>query len=435
MPEQLIGVAAIVALLGLIMLRVPIALSMILVSATGITMILGFGPAAGMLRSVPYEFAANWTLSSVPTFLVMGYLAHHAQLTRGLFRAAKLWFSALPGGLAIATVFGSAGFSALTGSSVACAAAMGRIAVPEMIKSGYNVRLAVGTVAAAGTLGPLIPPSILLILYGVFVQQPINKLFLVGLAVGLLTACGYVLTILVWSTWKPQVAPRQAHKPPLAERLGALRETAPALIMVLVVFGGMFGGVFTPSEAGAIGATLAALIGFVSRSLTLRGLRLALEEALSTTCVIFLIAIGASLLVRLLALSATDTLISDWVLALHPSRGQFFIIVTLLYMLLGMFLEPLGIMLLTIPILYPILVSLDIHLIWFGGILIKFLEIGMLTPPVGLNVFVIKNVVGSLCDTWTIFKGVAVFLLADFVVVVMTMAWPQLTLYFTRLVD
>lgn len=435
MADELVGVAAIGALLLLIMLRVPIALSMILVSTTGITMILGFGPATGLLRSLPYEFAANWTLSSVPTFLVMGYVAHHAQLTQGLFRTAKLWLSGLPGGLAIATVFGSAGFSALTGSSVACAAAMGRIAVPEMVKSGYNVRLAVGTVAAAGTLGPLIPPSILLILYGVFVQQPIAKLFLVGLAVGLLTVVAYVLTILAWATWKPQAAPRQLERPSFGERFGALKGTFPALVMVVVVFGGMFGGIFTPSEAGAIGSSLAVLIGLTRRSLTLEGLRAALEEALSTTCVIFLIAIGASLLVRLLALSATDKLISDWVLAFNPTRAEFFIIVTLLYMVLGMFLEPLGIMLLTIPILYPILVSLDIHLIWFGAILIKFLEIGMLTPPVGLNVFVIKNVVGSLCDTWTIFKGVAVFLVADFVVVLTTMIWPELPLYFTRLVD
>jgi tripartite ATP-independent transporter DctM subunit len=435
MADELLGVAAIAALLLLIVLRVPIALAMILVSTTGITMILGFGPATGLLRSLPYEFAANWTLSSVPTFLVMGYVAHHAQLTQGLFRTAKLWLSFLPGGLAIATVFGSAGFSALTGSSVACAAAMGRIAVPEMIKSGYNVRLATGTVAAAGTLGPLIPPSILLILYGVFVQQPIAKLFLVGLAVGLLTLVAYVLTILAWALWKPHAAPRQLERPSLGERVGSLKNTIPALVMVAVVFGGMFGGIFTPSEAGAIGSTLAVLIGLTRRSLTLKGLRAALEEALSTTCVIFLIAIGASLLVRLLALSATDKLISDWVLAFNPTRVEFFVIVTVLYMILGMFLEPLGIMLLTIPILYPILVSLDIHLIWFGAILIKFLEIGMLTPPVGLNVFVIKNVVGSLCDTWTIFKGVAVFLVADFVVVVTTMIWPELPLYFTYLVD
>lgn len=435
MSDVQIGIAGIASLVILIALRVPIAFAMISVGAVGLTVLLGFGPMTGLLRSLPYEFAASWALSSLPTFLVMGYVAYHAELTKGLFRAAKLWLSALPGGLAIATVFGAAAFSALSGSSVACAAAMGKIAVPEMMRSGYSVRLATGTVAAAGTLGPLIPPSILMILYGIFIQQSIAKLFLAGLAVGLFTAAAYVVTILSWAAVRPDVAPRLVQKASRRERLESLRETTPSVILVVLVFGGLFGGLFTASEAGALGAAFAVVIGFARKSLDWKKLLRALEEALSTTCVILLIAIGANLLVRFLALSGTDQAISDLVIAVMPTQVEFFLIITVLYMILGMFLEPVGIMLLTIPILYPVLVSLDINLIWFGAILVKFLEIGMLTPPVGLNVFVIKSVVGDIADTWTIFKGVGIFIAADMVVVGSTMAWPDMVLYFVRLME
>jgi tripartite ATP-independent transporter DctM subunit len=304
-----------------------------------------------------------------------------------------------------------------------------------MRRAGYSVRLATGTVAAAGTLGPLIPPSILMILYGIFIQQSIGKLFLAGLAVGLLTATAYVITILLWVTLRPAAAPRLAEKASLQERLASLRETLPSIILVVLVFGGLFGGLFTASEAGALGAAFAVIIGFLRGSLNWKTLRLALEEALSTTCVILLIAIGANLLVRFLAVSGTDQAISEWVIAVKPTQLGFFAIITVLYMILGMFLEPVGIMLLTIPILYPVLVSLDINLIWFGAILVKFLEIGMLTPPVGLNVFVIKSVVGDLADTWTIFKGVAAFIVADMFVIGATMAWPDMVLFFVRLME
>jgi tripartite ATP-independent transporter DctM subunit len=244
MSDAQIGITAIICLFIAIGLRIPIALSLILISTVGITNILGIGPALGLLKTVPYQFSANWALSSVPTFLVMGYVCHEGKITSGLFRTAKLWLSGLPGGLAIATIFASAGFSALSGSSVACAAAMGRIAVPEMIKHKYSIRLSVGTVAAAGTLGPLIPPSILLILYGIFVQQPIGKLFLGGLAMGIITALAYVIVVFSWAKLIPDAAPRELKKPSFQERMASLRETLPALVGVGVVFGGFFCGVF-----------------------------------------------------------------------------------------------------------------------------------------------------------------------------------------------
>jgi tripartite ATP-independent transporter DctM subunit len=435
MSDVQIGLTSVLGLLALVAVRVPIAFAMFATGAVGLTFLIGFGPMTGLLRSLPYGFAASWELSSLPTFLVMGYVAYHARLTQGLFRAAKLWLSALPGGLAIATVFGAAAFSALSGSSIACAASMGKIAVPEMRRTGYSVRLATGTVAAAGTLGPLIPPSILMILYGIFIQQSIAKLFLAGLAVGLVTALGYVITILVWVKLMPGAAPKYVETASMQERLASLRETLPSIVLVVLVFGGLFSGIFTASEAGALGSFFAVVIGFARRSLDWKTLRLALEESLSTTCAILLISIGANLFARLLAVSGTDQAISQWVVAVKPTQLEFFIIITILYSILGMLLEPVGIMLLTIPIVYPVLVSLDINLIWFGAILVKFLEIGMLTPPIGLNVFVIKSVVGDMADTWTIFKGVGGFLISDAIVVGMTMAWPGMVLYFVRLME
>lgn len=431
MSDAEIGLAAVGLLFAVIALRLPIGVAMILISAGGITLMLEYDMMVTLLRSVPYDFSASWSMSSVPTFLAMGFICYHGQLTSGLFRVAKAWLGLLPGGMAIATIFAAAGFSAMSGSSVASAAAMGRIAIPEMTANRYAPSLATGTVAAAGTLGPLFPPSIILIIYGIFMQQPIGKLFLAGVMMGLVTVVFYVAVILLWTRLHPQDAPRVTNRISWAERWQALVSTLPTLVLVVIVFGGLFSGVFTATEAGAIGAFVAAVIGFASRALTVRGLLQALEEAVSTTCVIFIISIGAHILVRLLALSQADQVISDWIIALEPSRAEFFLIVVLLYLVIGMFLEPLGSMLLTIPILFPVLDALDIDLIWFGVILIKLLEVGMLTPPLGLNVFVIKSVVGTLCTTWSIFRAVSMFIIADVLVVIVALLFPALILYLT----
>lgn len=431
MSDPVIGVAGIGVLLLLIVLRVPIGVAMILVSAAGITALLDFQTMTGLLRSLPYDFSASWALSTVPSFLAMGYICYHARLTTGLFRLAKLWLSALPGGMAIATIFASAGFATMSGSSVASAAAMGRIAIPEMVRGGYSASLAGGTVAAAGTLGALIPPSILLILYGIFVQQPIGRLFLGGIGMGLLTVVAYVAVVYVWAKLRPGDAPQVTAGDVRRERREALKETTPALLLVVVTFGGLFSGIFTATEAGAVGAFAAACIGLFGRTLSWPGLLNALEEAVSTTCVIFIISIGANLLVRFLALSGADQLISDWILAFDPTSAQFLIIVAVIYLLLGMFLEPVGCMLLTLPILFPVVVALDIDPIWFGIILLKLLEIGMLTPPVGMNVFVIKSVAGDLCTLGQLFKAVTFFILADAVVILIAVWFPQVIMALT----
>ncbi|MFN4089671.1 MAG: TRAP transporter large permease [Alphaproteobacteria bacterium] len=424
-----IGLAGIGVLLVLIALRVPIGVALIGVSFVGIWILVGERPAWGILTSTPYNFVARWSLSSIPMFLLMGYFCYHAGLTKGLFDAARMWLSRLPGGLAIASVFGSAGFAAVSGSSVACAAAMGRIAIPEMMRNRYDPSLATGTIAAAGTIGALIPPSILMILYGIFVEVPISQLFLGGVSVGLITAAGYVIVILVRVKLNPELAPHYRDEVTLRDKVHALRDTWPLLVIMVGVFGGLFSGAFTATEAGGFGAFLSFVVAAIKGKLTWVNTRNALIETLVTCGSLLIIAIGAGMLTRFLALSGAGDFLSAFVLGLGTEPWVLLLMISLMYLVLGMFLEPIGAMLLTIPILLPILDSTGYSLIWFGVVLTKFLEIGMITPPIGLNVFVIKGVVGNTVSTSAIFRGIFWFMIADLIVVTLLLVFPRIVLF------
>lgn len=429
MTEVEIGLLGLGILFGLIALRVPIGVALIAVSFCGLWALMGWRVAWGSLGLIPYQFAANWVLSSIPMFLLLGFICYHTELTRGMFHAAKVWTSSLPGGLAIAAIFGSAGFAAVSGSSVACSAAMGRIAVPEMIRAKYDPELATGTVAVAGTIGALIPPSIILILYGVIAQVSVAQLFLGGISAGLITALGYIIVVWVRVKLNPDLAPDTGERAPTSERIAALKDTWPILAVMVGIFGGLFGGVFTPTEAGAIGAFLACVVAFVRGSLTWAKFRKAAEETMMTTAALIVIAVGASLLTRFLTLSGAGDYLSEAVLGLSADPIMVLLGIILLYVVLGMFLEPIGCMLLTMPIVLPIVDASGWSLLWFGVVLTKLLEIGMITPPIGMNVFVIKGVVGKLVTTSAIFRGVMWFLAMDFVVLGLLAAFPILVLY------
>ncbi|MAD37431.1 TRAP transporter large permease [Tistrella sp.] len=429
MSDVGIGLAGIGLLFLLLAMRVPIGMALVSVSFGGIWYLLGWKVAWSSLGLIPYQFAANWVLSSVPVFLLMGFVCYHAQLTQGLFRAARVWMSGIPGGLAIAAVFGSAGFAAVTGSSIACSAAMGRIAVPEMMRHRYDAQLATGTVAAAGTIGALIPPSILMILYGVIAQVAVTKLFLGGLVAGLLTALGYILVILIRVKLNPALAPQVREDVPLSEKMDALRDTWPVLAIMLGVFGGLFGGLFTPTEAGAVGAFLSCVVAVAKGTFTWKMFRTAAQETLVTTSALLIIGIGASLLSRFLALSGAGDWISTVVIDIGANPYMLLLAVTIMYLILGMFLEPLGMMLLTMPIVLPIIDAAGFSLIWFGVLLTKFLEIGMIPPPIGMNVFVIKGVVGNLVTTSQIFRGIMWFLVADLILVLVMVLFPGIIMY------
>ncbi len=381
MSDVQIGLCGLVVLFVSIALRIPVGLALIGVSFGGLWYLMGWGIAWGSLGLIPYQFSANWVLSSVPMFLLLGYICYHAQLTQGLFRASRLWLSRVPGGLAVASIFGTTGFAAVCGSSVACSAAMGRIAVPEMIKHRYNPGLATSTVAIAGTVGALLPPSIIMILYGIIAQEPITKLFLGGIAAGLLTVLGYIIVVIVRVKLNPELAPSPKESVSMQERFKALWEVWPVVMIMFGIFGGLFSGLFTPTEAGAVGAFLACVVALCKRTLTWDRLRSAVLETLLTTGTILIIAMGASLLTRFLSLSGAGDYLSSMVIEAGASTFIILLIIVLIYLLLGMFLEPIGAMLLTLPIVLPIVDSVELNLIWFGVVLTKLLEIGMVTPP------------------------------------------------------
>lgn len=429
MSFEIVGLLSIGALMCLLLLRVPIAISLGLVSFGGIWFLIGIGPAWGTVLAVTYNFAASWTLSAVPMFLMMGYICYHAGLTKGVFEASLIWLERLPGGVAIASVFACAGFAAVTGSSIACAAAMGRIAIPEMIRFNYAPSLATGVIAASGTLGALIPPSIILILYGTFAQVNIGQLFLGGFGVGLLTAFVYAAMIVVRVTLKPSLAQPITESHSLREKFAALRPTWPLGTIVIVILGGMFAGIFTATEAGAIGASASILVAVSNGSMSWKVLYASTVETLSATGTLFIIAIGANLLTRLLALSGTGDMFTSSILGLAANPTMLLIGIAIVYLILGMFLEPIGAMLLTLPVFIPILDEAGINLIFFGVFLAKLLEIGMITPPIGINIFVIKGVVGNTVSLTDIFRGIVWFLLADFVVIVLILTFPAIITY------
>lgn len=435
MTNAHIAVSALGILLVLIALRVPLAVALISVPFVGLWHMLGWNAAMGSLRIIPFNFAANWQLSSVPMFLLMGYLAYHTGITKGLFRAARVWLSWMPGGLAVASVLGCSGFAAVTGSSVACAAAMGRIAVPEMLKNKYDPGLATGVCAASGTIGALIPPSILFIIFGIMASVPIGELFAGGAAAGLLTAASYIATVVIWTKLKPSVAPPVVEENLRAEMLASLRDTGPVIMLAVLVFGGLFGGWFTPTEAGAVGSILCAAIAASNKMLTWASVKRSVEESFATSAMIFVIAIGANLLGRYMAISGADDFIRELFAFTASSKLLLMLAIVVIYLILGCFLDPLGAMLLTMPILLPLVEREHIDLLWFGVFLGKLLEIGMITPPVGLNVFVLKGVVGDSISLGTIFRGVMYFLLADMVVLTIMIAFPEVVLYLPSLIQ
>lgn len=429
MSNVQIGLAGIGVLMFLIALRFPIGIALISVSFFGIWLIMGFNVAWSSLGIIPYNFGSSWTLSSVPMFLLLGFICYHTNLTQGMFRAARVWLASIPGGLAIASIFGSSGFAAVSGSSVACSAAMGRIAVPEMIKYKYNPELATGTVAVAGTIGALIPPSIIMILYGVIAQIPISSLFLGGITAGIMTMIGYIVVVLVRVKLNPSLAPDINEKIPFEEKIYALKDTWPVILIMIGIFGGLFSGVFTPTEAGAIGAFLSCIVAIIKRTFTWASFQRAIIETLVTTSSLLIIAVGASLLTRFLALSGAGNLISSTIIGLDISPLAIIMGIVALYLLLGLFLEPIGAMLLTLPIILPILKSTDYSLIWFGILLTKLLEVGMITPPIGMNVFVIKGVVGDLVTTSQVFKGIMWFLVMDLILIGLFIIFPEALLW------
>ncbi|MCB1342973.1 MAG: TRAP transporter large permease subunit [Pseudooceanicola sp.] len=428
------GVYGVILLFVLLAIRVPVALALIFVSFSGVAFLLGLTPAIGILANTPVSFVSNWTLSAVPVFLLMGFVSYHSGLTGGLFDAAKAVLRRVPGALAISSVFACSGFAAVCGSSLATAAAMGRIAVPEMVKAGYAPSFATGAVAAGGTIGALIPPSILMIVYGVFAETSVIKVFMGGVTIGILTALLYCVVVLLLCWLRPDIVPPRPLDDVQITALQAIANVWPVLLLMGVVFGGLFSGTFTATEAGAVGAVGALVIAAVKRRLTYAILKTSLLEALMSSASLLIIGVGASMFTRFLGLTGLSGTISSFVSGAELTYYQLMLLVVVLYLVLGMFMEPFGAMLVTLPVLLPIFRAQGIDLVWFGVLAVKLLEIGMITPPVGLNVFVIRNVASEYVTTAQIFRGVIPFLAADLVVVLIAVLAPALILFLPALI-
>jgi tripartite ATP-independent transporter DctM subunit len=416
-------------LLVLLILRVPVALALVSVSFGGIAWLIGMTPALGILANTPYSFVASWTMSAVPMFLLMGFVAYHADLTAGLFDAAKAVLRRIPGALAIASILACSGFASVCGSSLATAASMGRIAIPEMVRAGYSPSVAAGAIAAGGTIGALIPPSILMILYGIFAETSITAVFLGGITIGLLTAVGYSVVVLLLAWMRPDLVPRRPiEEEPVTPRQ-ALARVWPVLLLIGIVFGGLFSALFTATEAGAIGAAGAIVCAALVGRLNLKVMQQALLETLMTTASLLIIGIGAAMFTRFLGITGLSSFIAGQVGAAEIGYHHLMLVIVIVYLLLGMVMEPFGAMLITLPVFIPILNAEGISLVWFGVLVVKLLEIGMITPPVGLNVFVIRNVAQSHVTTMQIFAGVTPFFVSDLIVTAVIIVFPALVLF------
>ena len=433
MERELIGGIGVILMILLLFLRVPVAFALLGVGWGGVAILRSTGAADAVLSADTFGSLLNFDLTTIPSFMLMGYIAYVAGFTREVYDAARVLFGRLPGGLAAASTMGCAAFAAVSGSSLATAAAMGKIAVPEMLRRGYDKGLATGVVAASGTLGSLIPPSVLMILYAVFTQQSIALLFIAGILPGILSAGIYIAMILIRARANPDLAPGMAKRIPFREKLRSLKGTWAITLLFILVMGGIMVGFFTPMEAGAIGASGAFLIALLAGRLTRAKLGRAFLDTLRQSGSIFAIIFGAHVFTRFMALSGLGQWLADIATSYSDQAVPVIIALSVIYIVLGTFIGPIEIMLITLPIVVPVVESYDISLLWFGIIMIKYLEIGLITPPLGFNVFMISSVVGRSVPISTIFRGVLWFLAMDVVTLALLIGVPAITLFLPEL--
>ncbi|MBM3527137.1 MAG: TRAP transporter large permease [Alphaproteobacteria bacterium] len=426
MSQGTIGLLGIVVMLALLALRMPIGIAMLLVGAIGFSLVHGLQPALHMLGSYPYGYAAVYELAVIPLFVLMGNAAAVSGMGRDLYATAYAWVGHWRGGLASATIVSCAGFAAVSGSSVASAVTMGRICLPEMKRYNYDDRLATGTVAAGGTLGILIPPSTAFIVYAILTEQSIGRLLLAGFFPGIMLAGLFVLTIAIWTRFRPELGP-PGPVVNYRERVRTLGRAGPMLGIVIATIGGIYLGIFTPSEAAAVGAFLALGYAIWRRTLGGENLQFVLLETVKTTAFVFLILIGALVFGPFLALSGLPQQFAGWLISFELPPIMILSCLMVLYIFLGMFLEGFSILVLTLPIVIPIVQALGYDLIWFGVLMVIVLEMGLISPPVGINVFVVKGLVPDV-PLAKVFAGIMPFWVAMLVALVLLIAFPDIAL-------
>ncbi len=433
MSSLMIGWAGVGALFALLTIRTPIGVALMIVSIVGITVMTNMTAAFGIISALPFSFIGDWSLTAIPMFLLMGFIAASTGLTAGAFDLLRMLLARVPGGLASASVGACGLFAAASGSSIATTAAMSRIAVPEMLRANYHPSLATGVVAASGTLGSLIPPSILMVLYGIFTEQSIGQLFIAGLIPGVLSALVYMGMITMRCTLKPALAPQVSTPFSWPQFWTLLVSVWPFPVLIFGVLGGIFGGFFTPTEAGGVGAFLALTIAAFRRSLTREALSTAIRQTVIATSSIFFLSIGAIMFTRFMGLSGVPRALADGMLAVSDNQIVIILMIAVLFVILGMVIDSIGLMLLTLPVLLPVLEAADVNLIWFGIITIKLLEIGLVTPPVGLNLYVLHGALAGRVKLRDIISGTTWFIAMDVLTLILLIAFPAISLFLPSL--
>ncbi len=425
--SEMIGLMGFVVLFGLMMLRVPIGIAMGIVGVGGFAMLTSLTPALNLLAQSPLRQSTDWDLAVIPMFILMGAFATASGMSRELFRASNAWIGHRRGGLAMATITACAGFAAINGSSVATAATMTQVALPEMRKAGYQPGFAAGVVAAGGTLGIMIPPSVIFVLYGILTETDISKLLVAGVLPGILGTILYINAIQIYGIFQPGTMPRGARAP-WSEKMASLRDIWATVLLFGFCMGGMYFGLFTATEAGGMGAGGAFLIGLLRGRLGLKNTVECLVNSIRTTAAIFTIVIGAFLFGYFLVITQAAQHFSSFLLSLPIGPYGVLTLIILMYILLGAIMDELAMILLTVPIIFPVVTQLGFDPIWFGVIIVMVVGLGMIMPPIGMNVFVINSLARDV-SLVAIYRGVTPFILSDFLRLFLLVVFPWLSLF------
>lgn len=424
------GIVGVVALVLMVFLGVRVYIAAAAVGLAGLVALIGWDAGAGMAGTIPHSKSVSYTLSVLPMFILIGFLAFHAGLTTKLFDAATKWLGWVPGGLAVSTVMAATGFAAVSGASTATAAVFSRVAIPDMLKAGYDKRLAAGVVAAGGTLATLIPPSAILVIYAIIVEESVGRLLVAGFLPGIVSALIYVALIVTMAKINPALGrPIRGYTWP--QRWKSVPGTVPIFAVVVIIFSAMYFGWATPTEAGALGAFVVFVLA-LAQGMRWKGLQDALLESAKLTVMIFSIIWGVLIFVRFLGFAGLPEAFARWVVSLDVPPIMIMICILLFYVVLGMFMDAIGMLLLTLPVVYPAVIALGYDPIWFGIVVVKMAEICLITPPIGLNCFVVNGVRPDIPLT-TVFRGIMPFFLADVVAVGLFLAFPEIILWVPRM--
>ncbi|WP_323010548.1 TRAP transporter large permease [Paracoccus sp. (in: a-proteobacteria)] len=433
MDPFMIGTLSICLMVALMLFGMPVAISMLTASIVGLVSTVGWNFTLTTLKTLPYAVGSNYVYAAIPMFVVMGVIAGSTGIVRDIYRAADLWLARVRGGLYMATSIASAGFGAINGSTIVGASLFTRIALPEMLKLGYDRGASAGIIAAAGTLAAMIPPSITMVLYGVLSNVSIGRILMAGILPGLLTVGAYIIAtslfVRIWPHWAPQVQ----EKPALSIRLKSLTAVIPISIIAFVIVGGIYSGNISASAAGAVGAVAVLILGTLMRRLKVKDVTSGLSESAQTTAMMFLIIMGGLAFSRMLLMTGfIDTLLSTIQESGVPAWALLLGLV-LMYLVLGMLMDPISMMVVTIPIVHPLVVGLGYDPVWFAIVMVKLVELSCITPPVGLNLFVVVSAARGLVSSKDVFKGVLPFVMVELVVLTILIAFPSIILFMPNL--